>query len=55
MFETRFMGAVIVGCKESFGLTVASRDDVGAATDDGALAGKKINGNVLKDLCILVF
>lgn len=41
------MGAVIVGCKESFGLTVASRDDVGAGAVDGAFAEKKINSNIL--------
>lgn len=35
--ETRFRAAVIVDCKESFRLDVASHDDMVAAPDEGTL------------------
>lgn len=45
--EMRFGAAVMVGCKESFRLEVASRDGVVAAADDSTLPVKKQNGIAL--------
>lgn len=45
--ETRFRAAVIVGCKESFRLEMASREGVVAAADEGTLPVQKENNNAL--------
>lgn len=45
--ETRFRAAVIVGCKMSFRLEVASCDGVVTAADEGTLPVQKENNIAL--------